>query len=58
MKGKVIYLIFCVIVVIANMWLSLRPGKAAWAIIINELIIIWFSCSFWDNFRNLTSKKQ
>ena len=58
MKGKVIHLIFCVLVIIANMWLSLVPEKAMWRKIINELIIIWFSCSFWNTFMKLEKEKE
>ena len=58
MKGKVIHLIFCVLVIIANMWLSLVPEKAMWRKIINELLIIWFSCSFWNTFMKLEKTKE
>ncbi len=57
MKKKVIYLIFCVIVIITNIWLSLLPEKAAWRRFVNELIIIIFTCGFWDTFKDLTKEK-
>ena len=58
MKWKVVYLIFCVLVIIASMWLSLKPERAMWKRIINELLIIWFSCSFWNTFMKLDNKEE
>jgi amino acid permease len=58
MKLKVAHLIFCVLVIIANMWLSLVPEKAMWRKIINEILIIWFSCSFWNTFMKLEKKEE
>ena len=58
MKWKVIHLIFCVLVIIASMWLSLMPERAMWKRIINELFIIWFSCSFWNTFMKLDNKEE
>jgi len=58
MKWKVVHVLFCVALIIANMWLLLLPERAMWGRVLNILFIIWFSYSFWDSFKKLETKEE